>query len=276
MLFSFLVAQYNNGKYFKDCYKSIIAQTYTNWEVIIVDDGSTDNSLEIIDEIIGDDTRFKIHKISSNQGCGFAKRECVKYASGEVCGFLDPDDAVVDTAVAEMMKAHDNFTDVGLVYSNTIYCNDILEPRKVKKSKQVINFRSDFSNLDYYISHFTTFKKSYYDKTSGIDDYLQRAVDQDLYVKLYEVGKVYYLDKDLYNYRVHEKGISTYNNKRKAKYWHWVVIAEAGRRRGVNLEHLFENYEAYTAREKLLEAELLTYNKSVIFKVLRKLGVFKI
>lgn len=276
MLFSFLIAQYNNGKYFKDCYKSIIAQTYTNWEVIIVDDGSTDDSLEIINDIVGDDPRFKIYKIANNKGCGYAKRECVKHASGDICGFLDPDDAVVEAAVEEMMETHSKFKDVGLVYSNTTYCDADLAPRKVKKVKQVKNFESDFSNLDYNISHFTTFKKSYYDRTSGIDDYLQRAVDQDLYVKLYEVGKVYYLDKDLYNYRVHKNGISTLNNKWKAKYWHWVVIAKAGRRRGVNLDHLFEKYEAFTPREKLLEAELLTYNKSVIFKVLRKLGGFKI
>lgn len=43
MFFSILIAQYNNGKYFEDCYKSIMAQTYPNWEAIIVYDASTDN-----------------------------------------------------------------------------------------------------------------------------------------------------------------------------------------------------------------------------------------
>lgn len=60
ILFSILVAQYNNGKYFNDYYNSIMAQTYKNWKVIIVDDCSTDASLEQINKLIGNDSRFKI------------------------------------------------------------------------------------------------------------------------------------------------------------------------------------------------------------------------
>ena len=46
MKFSLLVANYNNGKYFIDCYNSIVAQTYSDWELIVVDDSSTDDSIE--------------------------------------------------------------------------------------------------------------------------------------------------------------------------------------------------------------------------------------
>ncbi len=48
MLFSILIANYNNGHFFKDCYQSIIAQTYANWEAIIVDDCSSDDSVTVI------------------------------------------------------------------------------------------------------------------------------------------------------------------------------------------------------------------------------------
>ena len=58
-LFSILIANYNNGKYFEDCYKSIITQTHENWEVIIVDDASTDDSVVVIKKINGEDARFK-------------------------------------------------------------------------------------------------------------------------------------------------------------------------------------------------------------------------
>ena len=80
-------SQYNNGKYFEDCYKSIMAQTYQNWEVIIVDDGSTDDSVGMMKKIIGDDARFKIEINQENKGCGFTKRRCVELAKGEICGF---------------------------------------------------------------------------------------------------------------------------------------------------------------------------------------------
>ena len=67
-LFSILIANYNNGKYFEDCYKSIIAQTYTNWEVIIVVDGSIDDSVALIKKNIGEDSRFKFYENSINHG----------------------------------------------------------------------------------------------------------------------------------------------------------------------------------------------------------------
>lgn len=73
-LFSILIAQYNNGKYFEDCYKSIMAQTYPNWEAIIVDDCSTDDSVEQMRKIVGNDPRFKIFVNEENKGCGYTKR----------------------------------------------------------------------------------------------------------------------------------------------------------------------------------------------------------
>ena len=51
MKFSILIANYNNGKFFKDCYDSILAQEYKNWETIILDDKSTDDSVEVIKKI---------------------------------------------------------------------------------------------------------------------------------------------------------------------------------------------------------------------------------
>ena len=70
---SIIVAIYNDGHFFKDCYRSIIAQTYQNWECIIVDDQSTDNSVELIQNLIGDDFRFKLYINKENKGVGFTE-----------------------------------------------------------------------------------------------------------------------------------------------------------------------------------------------------------
>jgi glycosyltransferase involved in cell wall biosynthesis len=73
MKFSILIANYNNGKFFKTCYESIITQTYKNWEAIILDDASTDDSLEIIHQIIGNDSWFKVFQNTENSGVGITK-----------------------------------------------------------------------------------------------------------------------------------------------------------------------------------------------------------
>ena len=236
MLFSILIANYNNGNFFKDCYDSIINQTYGNWEAIIVDDHSTDNSVELIIAIIKDDARFKLYENEKNYGCGYTKRKCAELAIGEIAGFLDPDDTLMQDALELMVPAHKNNPTVSLVHSNFYYCNEMLEKTSLFNRAKSVQVNDRFINLDVSVNHFVSFKKSFYDRTVGIDPSLQRAVDQDLYLKLSETGPFYFIDKPLYNYRIHDKGIST-SKADHAFYWFLKVIMKAEERRKVNLEN---------------------------------------
>lgn len=273
-LFSLLIAQYNNGKYFEDCYKSIIAQTYLNWEVIIVDDCSTDDSVEVMKKLIGEDPRFKLCQNSENKGCAFTKRKLAELATGEICGFLDPDDTITENAVTIMIDKHTQNPEVSIVYSDCVFCDEELAEIHVKKTGQVQSRELSFTNYFAEIFAWTTFKKKFYDQTEGINEYLKRAVDQDLVLRLYEVGEVLHVSESLYRYRQHGGGISTMGNKGKAKYWHWVAIMDAAKRRDVDFENFFAENVLISQREKDLEKEIARYNSSLFFKVLRKLKFF--
>lgn len=236
MLFSILIANYNNGEYFKDCYASIIQQTYTNWEAIIVDDSSTDDSVAVINAIVKNDLRFKLYQNSENKGCGYSKRKCAEMAMGEVAGFLDPDDTLMKDAIELMVQAHKNNPTVSLVHSSFYFCNDLLEKTSLFNRAKGVEVNEHFINADGAVNHFASFKKLLYDGTPGIDASFQRAVDQDLYLKLSEVGPFYFIDKALYNYRIQPKGIST-SMADQAFYWFLKVIMNAEERRKVNLEN---------------------------------------
>ena len=236
MLFSILIANYNNGKFFKDCYDSIINQTYGNWEAIIVDDHSTDDSVVLIKAIIKDDARFKLYENEKNEGCGYTKRKCAELAMGEIAGFLDPDDTLMPDALELMVQAHTNNPAVSLVHSNFYFCNELLERTSLFNRAKSVQVNDRFINLNASVNHFVSFKKSFYDRTIGIDASFQRAVDQDLYLKLSETGSFYFIDKPLYNYRIHDKGIST-SKADHAFYWYLKVIMKAEERRKVNLEN---------------------------------------
>lgn len=92
-LISVVVPAYNIENYIERCIKSILNQTYSNIEVIIVDDGSTDNTASIIDQYALKDTRIiPIHK--KNGGVSSARTEGINRASGEWIGFVDGDDVI--------------------------------------------------------------------------------------------------------------------------------------------------------------------------------------
>lgn len=275
-LFSLLIAQYNNGKYFEDCYQSIMSQTYQNWEVIIVDDGSTDDSVEVMKRIIVGDSRFKIEINDKNRGCGFTKRRLAELSTGEICAFLDPDDAITPEALQIMVEEHKKLPDAAMIYSKPFWCDEHLNIQYERKSQQVENGAPNFFDLDGYLFAFLSYKNDFYHKTEGISSYLQRAIDKDLVLKLYETGPAFLKDKAMYKYRIHPNGISTNRNQDKAYFWYWVAIIDAAKRRNVNIEELFVKEAIKTRRELALQKEINGYNRSFIFKVLRKLGVFKL
>lgn len=275
-LFSLLIAQYNNGKYFRDCYESIVAQTYENWEVIIVDDCSADDSVEIMRKMIGDDYRFKIEVLPENKGCGFAKRRLGELATGEICAFLDPDDAITLEALQVMVAEHEKHPDASMIYSKLIWCDENLNIENIGKSQQIENGVVDFFDLEGKIVAFLSYKTKFYNKTAGISSYLQRAIDRDLVLKLYEIGPAFFADHAMYKYRIHINGISTNTNQDKAYFWFWVVIIDAAKRRNVNIENLFIEKALTSRRQIALQKEIDSYNKSFIFKIGRKLRLFKI
>lgn len=241
-LFSVLIANYNNGKYLEETLTSIYNQTYTNWEIIIVDDCSTDQSLQIY-ESLKNDSRIKIFYNKSNKGCGYTKRRCVAESTGDICGFVDPDDAIVPHAMKAMVELHNENPDCSLIHSKLYFCDENMNIKdEYPVARNVDSGDLLFFNLDGAITHFATFKKEFYDSTEGIDAYLKRAVDQDLYLKLYDAGKTLFLDELLYYYRRHSGGISTASNARKAYYWAWVVNFSAVRRRNIDLESTFFDY----------------------------------
>ena len=240
MLFSVLIASYNNGIYIEDAINSIYNQTYTNWEIIIVDDCSTDISHEVYKQY-QDDPRIHIYYNKKNCGCGYTKRRCAELANGEICGFLDPDDTLEPSALEVMVKAHEEDESLSLVYSRHNEVDQDLQYLYTSGIQKAIPVGSTFL-INGGISHFVSFKKSAYNKTIGIGSEFLRAVDHDLYFKLEEVGNIKFIDAVLYNYRRNTgNNISLGDNAEKAYLWHIVGIIDACRRRGLPLEDIIYN-----------------------------------
>jgi glycosyltransferase involved in cell wall biosynthesis len=91
-LVSIITPTYNSSKFVAETIKSILSQTYTDWELLITDDCSTDNTWAILNEYARKDMRIKIFKLNANSGTGVARNNSIKHASGRYIAFCDSDD----------------------------------------------------------------------------------------------------------------------------------------------------------------------------------------
>lgn len=266
--FSVLIAHYNNFAYFTECYQSILKQTYQNFEIILVDDCSTDGSLEKIRELVVYDPRVKIFKNEQNKGVGFTKRRCAENASGEICGFVDPDDAIVENALERSIREYED-PNIVATHSQFQICDNRLKINRLfPNTKSVKNNNPRFFNINLEVNHFFTFRKSAYDRTSGISDDLTSAVDQDLYLKLYETGNFKYIKEPLYLYRLHDKGVSQDQSKKEKLNRNWqTVLQNTCERRSIS-----NLYGRHISEIKKLPEFIFRKQNTLLSKIIRKLS----
>ncbi len=91
-LISIITPTYNSEVFIPQTVNSIIKQTYSNWEMLITDDCSTDNTWEILQKLTRQDSRIKIFRLEKNSGPGVARNHSIKMASGRFIAFCDSDD----------------------------------------------------------------------------------------------------------------------------------------------------------------------------------------
>jgi len=104
MEISIIVPIYNTGQYLRECLDSILAQQFTDWECLLIDDGSTDDSGNISDLYAEKDSRFRVFH-TANYGVSFARNLGVGYALGKYIAFIDSDDTVDNNYLSTLHEA---------------------------------------------------------------------------------------------------------------------------------------------------------------------------
>lgn len=230
------MTNYNCVKYLDTAIKSILAQTYKDWELIFVDDVSTDGSFKAAKKYKDERVRVFRHKV--NGGFGKTLRTAASKSTGEILCMLDSDDWVCPDTLEILDKAYKENPDVGLIYTQYYHCYDNL---KIQRLGDCGPLPDGMTWLDVLlktpkprprVGHLKTFKRDAYNKTAGFTT-KRRSVDKDIVFKLEEVTKLLFVDVPLYYWRKHKTSISR-NSPSNQKYF----VNEAIRRRkhGNNLE----------------------------------------
>ena len=151
---SIIIPIFNTKNYISRCLESVITQTYPHWEAICVDDGSTDGTEKILDEIAAKDSRIKVHH-TKNEGVSVARNVGIKIAEGDFVIYLDSDDFLHPQTLEICVKiAEENDVDlVAYTYDRSFRRNEMLRQffkRNEKKNRKFPHY--NISNLSYIVT----------------------------------------------------------------------------------------------------------------------------
>ena len=206
---SVLMTVYNGGIYVKNAYDSIMSQDFINFEFIIIDDGSTDNSLDFLEDTL--DERVKLHRIE-NSGLVSALNYGLKQCKGKYIARMDADDISHPSRLGIQKDFLDHNINVDIICSNV----NIIDEQGIIVSEQIQTWKNrshllkgllmevDFKPI---IHPSVMVRKNVYDFLNGYRN-LKYAEDRDLWLRASHNFKIYRIQEKLLNYRIHSKGIS--------------------------------------------------------------------
>ncbi len=229
MRFSVLVPVYGVEKYITECLLSLEKQTFKDFEVILVDDGTPDQSGVICDKFAEAHSNFKvIHK--KNEGLISARRIGIQNASGEYCVFCDSDDFLELDALENLNKVIESYSPDLIIYKGYEFDGNKKTPfveSGIKEGwiteKEIIY---DHFFLDYSINPlcFKTVKREIIDIDKDYSKFYKSNLGEDLLQSVPLIKKahsIYYLDKYLYNYRNGSGMMGKYNPN---YYWEYKAV----------------------------------------------------
>lgn len=192
---SIIIPTYNYGKYLNETLKSIMDQSYNNWECIVIDDGSTDNTKEIVNNFILKDNRFKyIYQI--NKGVSHTRNVGIKEAKGEFIQFLDGDDLLQINKIKSQIEIFETNPGVDIVYNEVRFFDneniDLLRaslkgnkkdnwmPKLSAKGNEVI---SQLSSINFIVMNSPLLKRSVFGKVGYFDESMKALEDWDFWMR---------------------------------------------------------------------------------------------
>lgn len=276
---SIITPCYNDGEYIEETIKSIRAQTYTNWEMIIIDDGSDDeNTLQILEKI-QHEKDIRLLRTQRLRPAG-ARNAGISVANGEYILPVDADDLIEPTYLERAVEKMEANSELGIVYCHADLFGEKNGPWELP------DYTFDTMLLDNVIFVTALFRRSDWEQVGGFRTSMKHGMeDYDFWLSILELGReVYQLPETLFHYRIKassrttqfQQNAETVKETYKAIYFQHPVLYEKYKDRyaivlrNALIEHIFLNRayaESVGILEKVKKIPLLKY---VIKKIILK------
>lgn len=211
---SVLMTSYNREKYIAEAIESLLASTFKAFELIIVDDCSKDNTVQIAKSYAEKDSRIRLYVNESNLGQFGNRNKAASYATGDYVKYLDSDDYIFPESLQKMVNAM-------LLFPSAVWGSERVDGTLGVSKYQNATLPFSLNTTSAFSEHYkgggvlftgptsTIYKRSAFLEVNGFDVTLGINADVDLNLKLAAVGDVVIIDRNLTHWRKHDEQIDT-------------------------------------------------------------------
>ncbi|MCG3154499.1 MAG: hypothetical protein DKINENOH_01093 [bacterium] len=204
-LVSIIIPTYNYGHFIAQTLDSVLEQTFQDWECLIVDDGSTDETFQVVKRCLDKDKRFRYHAHQSNQGLSAARNTGLKESKGKYIQILDADDVLEKRKIEIHATYLENHPEVDIVYGNVRYFrtentgeklfgrwrNSGEAPWMPETSGKGYSVLETLVRRNIMVVNAPLFRKSVFDDVGIFDEELYSRSDWDYWIRCAEKGKYF-------------------------------------------------------------------------------------
>jgi len=222
-LVSIITPTYNCGSFIAETIRSVQSQSYFDWEMLIIDDCSTDNTAEIVADLADKDSRIKYHCLEKNSGAAIARNTALRMAEGRWIAFLDSD----DLWQPDKLEKQINFMEKnGYAFSHTEW--EYIDENS-KPMNRFVSAPSHIGKLGMYMYCWPGCLTVMYDSNAvgliQIED-IKKNNDYAIWLKVIKKADCYLLKENLGKYRIRRGSISNHGFTKLIK-WHYKLFREA-------------------------------------------------
>jgi len=207
---SVITPAWNAAGYIRETIDSIRAQTFTDWELVLVDDGSTDDTIAIVESYAAVDPRIRLVR-QSNSGPSAARNHGMRVAAGDFFAFLDSDDTWDSTFLAAQLAMFERYPETGLVTGNGYFRGGPFDGRPARPAGgagRVLPLTELIAD-ECAIFIMTVFRRAVYDTIGGFDETQWTSEDYDFWLRAALAGFVFRRNpRPLGHYRVRGNSLS--------------------------------------------------------------------
>ena len=253
---SIIMPSYNQGDYLGEALDSVLAQTYSDWECIIIDDGSTDNTKDIAELYCNKDKRVK-YLYQENQGVVVARNNAISKCSGELILPLDGDDRIGASYLEKAVKILKSNPNIKVVYCDAEFFGGKTGFWKLPK------FSIEMQLCWNCIFCTALFRKKDYENAGGYNINMKEGLeDWDFWLSMFENGgEAYKIPEVLFYYRI--KDSSTSRNKSFDKKYKKLVKQIFLNHQDLYFEHLGNIFNSYYEYNKILDSKSYSLAKII-------------